>query len=236
MQKFVAILVAAGLLSTGGLAADKPLAWPQFRGPGGSGIADSQKPPLEFGPNKNVKWKVAVPSGVSSPIVAGNNLVLTAFDGGKLYTIAYDRVTGKEAWRAEAPAKQIEPYHKTDGSPAASTPVTDGERIVSYFGSCGLFCYDLSGKELWRHELPTAFTPFDFGTGVSPVLADGLVVLVRDENKDPKILALDLATGKLKWEKKRESKCSFCTPVVWDTPAGKQVVTPGYGKMIANDL
>jgi outer membrane protein assembly factor BamB len=114
--------------------------------------------------------------------------------------------------------------------------VTDGERIVSYFGSCGLFCYDLSGKELWRHELPTAFTPFDFGTGVSPVLADGLVVLVRDENKNPKILALDLATGKLKWEKKRESKCSFCTPVVWDTPAGKQVVTPGYIKMIAYDL
>src|SRR5262249_28668778 len=132
-KKFVAILVATSLLATASLAADKPLAWPQFRGPGGTGVADNQKPPLEFGPNKNLKWKVAVPGGFSSPIIAGNNLVFTAFEGGKLYTIAYDRATGKEAWRAEAPAKQIEPYHKTEGSPAASTPATDGERIVVYF-------------------------------------------------------------------------------------------------------
>ena len=142
-----------------------------------------------------MKWKVPVPSGLSSPIVAGDKLVITAFDGGKLYTIAYNRADGKEAWRAEAPAKQIEAYHKTEGSPAASTPATDGERIVSYFGSCGLFCYDLSGKELWKFEMPPAAMAGNFGSGVSPILADGIVVLVRDETKDSKILALDAATG-----------------------------------------
>ena len=219
-----------------GLAADKPLAWPQFRGPNGSGVADDQKPPVEFGPDKNVKWKVPAPSGLSSPIVAGDKLVLTAFDDGKLYTIAYHRADGKEAWRTEAPAKEIETYFKGEGSPAASTPATDGERIVSYFGSCGLFCYDLAGKELWKYELPTAETMADFGTGTSPIIADGLVVLVRDEAKDPKIIALDAATGSLKWEKPRQSPVSYGTPVVWDGPGGKQVVAAGHGRMIAYDL
>src|SRR5258707_2453086 len=80
-------------------AVDQPLGWPQFRGPGGSGIAEGQKPPIEFGPNKNVKWKIATPSGFSSPIVVGNLLVITAFDSSKLFTIAYDRANGKELWR-----------------------------------------------------------------------------------------------------------------------------------------
>src|SRR6185503_9135756 len=118
--------------------ADKPLAWPRFRGPNGSGVADDQKPPVEFGPDTNVKWKVSVHGGLSSPIVAGDKLVITAFDDGKLYTIAYSCADGKEVWRAAAPAKQIEAYFKAEGSPAASTPATDGQRIVSYFGSCGL--------------------------------------------------------------------------------------------------
>src|SRR5262249_15074183 len=67
-------------------------------------------------------------------------------------------------------------------------------------------------------------------------LVDGMVILVRDEMKDPKIITLDAATGKLKWEKKRQSQSSYSTPVVWDTPAGKQVVAPGHAKMIGYDL
>jgi outer membrane protein assembly factor BamB len=229
-------LLSVGLFAAVGLGADGPLTWPQFRGPRGSGVADGQKPPVEFGPDKNVKWKVPAPAGLSSPVIAGDKLVLTAFDGGKLYTIAYRRADGKEAWRAAAPVKKLEAFHKTEGSPAASTPATDGKRIVSYFGSCGLICYDLSGKELWKYEMPTALTGGGFGSGTSPILVDGTVVLVRDEMKDPKILALDAATGKLRWEKKRESRGSYSTPVVWNTPAGKQVVAPGHAKMIGYDL
>lgn len=210
--------------------------WPQFRGPGGSGVAEKQTPPLEIGPDRNVKWRIDAPSGFSSPIVVGKLLVITAFEDGKLWTVAYDRANGRETWRVSAPAKKIEPYHQTEGSPAASTPTTDGERIVSYFGSCGLFCYDLSGKELWRYEMPTAATPFDFGTGVSPVLADGRVVLVRDENLDPKTIAVDLKSGKLIWETKRESKSGYCTPVVFDAPGGKQFAVGGFGRMIGYDL
>jgi len=235
MVALVEALALVVLLAIGTDAEQSP-AWPQFRGPGGSGVADSQHPPVEIGPDKNVRWKVPVPGGLSSPIVVGDKLVMTAFDDGKLYTIAYNRADGSEAWRAHAPASQLEPYHKTEGSPAASTPVTDGERIVSYFGSCGLFCYDLDGHELWTFEMPPAATVADFGSGVSPILADDVVVLLHDDMKNPKIVALDAASGKPLWEKKRESKSGFGTPAVWNTPAGTQVVAPGYGRMIAYDL
>jgi outer membrane protein assembly factor BamB len=228
-------LIASILLTTTACGAE-PLVWPQFRGPGGSGVAEGQKPPVEVGPEKNVKWKVAAPSGLSSPIVVDDKLVITGFEGGKLFTIAYRRSDGNEAWRAEARAKEIELFHKVEGSPAASTPATDGERIVSYFGSCGLCCYDLAGKELWRFEIPTASTAGNFGSGVSPILVDSTVVLVRDTPKESKIIALDASTGSLKWEKKRQSPSSYATPVVWDTPAGKQVVAAGHARMIAYDL
>lgn len=235
MKGWTALMVAVVFTSVV-RGSNERLVWPQFRGPGGSGVADGQQPPIEFGPDNNVQWKVPVPSGASSPIIVGDKLVVTAFDGGKLYTIAYNRSDGSEAWRAEAPAREIEPYNNTEGSPAASTPATDGERIVCYFGSCGLFCYDVAGNELWKYEMPTAATIWNFGSGVSPVLADGTVVLLRDEMKDPKIVAVDANTGKLKWEKKRQSRAGFCTPVVWDTPAGKQVVAAGFGRMIGYDL
>jgi len=235
MKKLTVLALMVGLAAAG-LGAEKQLAWPQFRGPNGSGVADGQKPPVEFGPDKNVKWKEPAPSGLSSPIVAGDKLVITAFDDGKLYTIAYSRADGNEAWRKDSSAKQIETYSKTEGSPAASTPVTDGQRIVSYFGSCGLVCYDLAGNELWKFELKPAATAGDFGSGVSPILADGTVVLVRDEKNDSKVLALDAATGERKWEQKRLSPASYCTPVVWDTPSGKQVVAAGHARMVGYDL
>ncbi|MEX2318073.1 MAG: PQQ-binding-like beta-propeller repeat protein [Pirellulales bacterium] len=234
MSRAVAVL-AISVFCTVGQAAES-LVWPQFRGPGGSSVADGVRPPVEIGPDKNVRWKVAVPSGASSPIVVGDKLVLTALENERLYTIAYDRANGSEAWRAVAPARELEAYHKTEGSPAASTPATDGERIVSYFGSCGLVCYDLAGKQLWTVTMPPAKTMGDFGSGVSPILADGLVVLLRDEMNDPKILAVDVKTGDIKWEKKRKSQCGYSTPAVWDTPAGKQIAAAGFGEMTGYDL
>src|SRR5262245_9928357 len=235
MKNFIAFVSVAWFAAVS-LGADEPLSWPRFRGPNGSGVADDQKPPVEFGPEKNVKWKVPVPPGISSPIVAGNLLVVTAFEDGKLFTIAYRRADGQEAWRTQAPAKSIEGFHKTESSPAASTPATDGKRIVSYFGSCGVFCYDLSGKRLWKYELPTDGTAGDFGTGVSPIVEGGTVVLVRDEMKGSRILALDAASGSRQWEQKRSSPASWCTPIVWNTPDGRQVAAAGHARMIGYDL
>jgi outer membrane protein assembly factor BamB len=84
--------------------------------------------------------------------------------------------------------------------------------------------------------MPPAATAGDFGSGASPIIVDGMVVLVRDETKDPKILALDATSGSLKWEQKRQSKVSYCTPVVWNTPAGKQIAAAGHARMIGYDL
>jgi outer membrane protein assembly factor BamB len=228
-------VVLLGVVDSLGVGAGE-LPWPQFRGSAGAGVATEANLPVEIGPDKNVKWKVAVPGGLSSPIVAGELLVLTAFEDDKLLTITYRRDDGAEAWRREAPAKQIEKYYAVEGSPAASTPATDGERIVSYFGSCGLVCYNLAGDELWKYELPPVVLAGNFGSGVSPIVADGAAILVRDETKDAKILAVDVAPGKLRWETKRQSPVSYCTPVVWETPAGKQIVAAGHARMAAYDL
>src|SRR4051812_27744411 len=116
MRLVIAVVVCASL-ATAVRCGAQTLAWPQFRGPNGSGVAEGQKPPVEIGPDKNLKWKVPVPHGLSSPIAVGKDLlVLTAFEDGKLYTIAYKRADGKEVWRKEAPAKKIEPYYKKGGS------------------------------------------------------------------------------------------------------------------------
>jgi outer membrane protein assembly factor BamB len=235
MRRFFSLLVLASVVQSS-QAAENSLAWPQFRGPNGSAAADTAHPPTELGPDKNVKWKTAVPSGISSPIVIGDLVVITAYDDGKLLTIAYARADGGEAWRADAGAKLIEKFHKTEGSPAASTPATDGQRIVSYFGSCGLIAYDKAGKELWRYEMPPAGTAGEFGSGVSPIVVEGLVILVRDQVQDAKIVAVDVATGKLRWEQKRQSPTSYSTPVVWDTPAGKQVAVAGHARLVGYDL
>src|SRR5262249_3958095 len=82
----------------------------------------------------------------------------------------------------------------------------------------------------------TAVTAGNSGTGSSPIVTDGAVIVVRDDLKGSKIIALDAATGKPKWQKARLSPASYSTPVVWDTPKGKQVVVAGHARLIAYDL
>jgi hypothetical protein len=103
MSKLITLMLLM-MISAPGKCAESTLSWPRFRGPNGSGIATDAKPPIEIGPTKNVKWQVRAPSGLSSPIIAGEKIVLTALDGDKLYTIAYRRSDGTEVWRANRPS------------------------------------------------------------------------------------------------------------------------------------
>ena len=230
-------LLTAIVLSTALPAFAADAKWPRFRGLDGSGVADGAKPPVEFGPGKNVLWQVATPSGPSSPCIWNDRIFLTAYDGGKLWTLCLDRTTGKELWRRDAGAEKIEAFMPNQGSPAAATPATDGERVVVYFGSCGLIAYDFSGKELWRHALPCAETNNDFGSGTSPILADGLAFLVRDLKADSSVLALDAATGKQVWKTARPGMFTgYSTPVVWTHGGHRELVAPGGLAMKSYDL
>ncbi len=211
--------------------------WPRFRGGNGSGVADGAKPPVEFGPGKNELWKVSAPPGASSPCVWGGKIFLTAFDGGKLWTICYDAASGKELWKRDAGATKIEAFLAGQGSPAASTAATDGERVVVYFGSVGLIAYDFAGTELWRHALPVAETNNDFGSGASPIIKDGLVILVRDLKSDSAVIALDVTTGKLAWKTARPGMATgYSTPMVWEHDGVKEIIAPGGLMMKAYDL
>ncbi len=198
--------------------------WPQFRGPGGLGIGTG-KPPVEFGPDKNVVWKAEVPHGHSSPCIWGMRLFLTGLDNGKLVTLCLDRADGRELWRVVAPAEKIEPTHRI-GSPAAPTPCTDGERLYVYFGSFGVLAYDFTGKEVWRKALPVPVV--EFGTGASPILADGKVIIANDQDVGSCLLALDSRTGAEAWRVERpEFRRSFSSPFLWRHDGIEELVLAG---------
>lgn len=207
-----------------------------FRGPNGSGVAPEARPPARFGPSENVAWSLPVPDAPSSPCVWGRRVFLTTFAEGRLETWAVDAETGRKVWAAAAPAGKLEEFHGTEGSPAASTPVTDGRRVVSYFGSVGVIAYDFEGREVWRHALPTAQTAGNFGTGTSPILVGNRVILNRDVLRESRILALDLETGKPVWETPRpDSPTSYGTPVVWNRDGQTELVVGGTLSMKAYD-
>jgi len=210
--------------------------WPQFRGPNCSGVSESAKPPTNITPT-NALWHVEVPWSPSSPCVWGNRIFLTTIDNGELQTRCYDRKTGRQLWSRIVKPEKLEIYHASEGSPAASTPATDGQRVVSYFGSFGFLCHDFSGKELWRHPLPLVDSPGGFGSGTSPAIFGNHVVLLRDQNQGSTVMALDVRTGKTKWETPRpEAFGSFGTPIVWKHGSVQELVTPGSLRLQSYDL
>lgn len=233
LGKFVALAITLAQLNA--FSADSN--WPQFRGPNSSGVADTQKPPTHFGPGTNEVFKVAVPSGASSPCIWGDRIFLSAFDQGKLVTLAYNAHDGKLLWRREAPSEKIESVLPNEGSPAASTPCTDGERVYSYFGSSGLFVYTLAGEPVWDYKHPTAEHTGGFGTGTSPVVHKGVVLLNRDMLRGSHFLALRADNGKELWRANRpEFASSWTTPAVREHNGATEVIVAGAQQIKAYDL
>src|SRR5262249_7640425 len=194
--------------------------WPQFRGPGGLGVADGKKLPVQFGPKQNLLWKTPLPPGHSSPCVWGDRIFVTTFDKAakKLETICLSRGDGKILWRRPAPAEKIEVVHAA-GSPAVATPVTDGERVYVYFGSYGILCFSFAGEEIWKVPLPLATSVQ--GTGASPVLAGELLLLHREFRPEPCLMAVDRRKGVIAWKTPFKLASfggppdGYATPVVW---------------------
>jgi outer membrane protein assembly factor BamB len=209
--------------------------WPQFRGPGGAGLArEGMKLPTQIGPAKNVVWKTALPPGHSSPCVWGDRIFLTGFDKKtkKLETLCLDREKGQILWRQTVPAKKLEKIDKSN-SPAASTPATDGKRVYVYFGSYGLLCYNFAGKEQWKK--PLAASNVRFGSGTSPALA-GDLLLVKTQGGASSLLALDPRTGDQVWKKSLPFDAGYSLPALWQQGKTTEVVVHGSGGIRAYDL
>ena len=223
------------LLTANAVDAQTPR-WPQFRGVDGQAIASDAKPlPADFGVAKNVRWKTRAPEGWSSPCIWGDRIFLTAFDRQtqKLETLALDRTSGKILWRQIAPAEKIERVYNVN-SPASSTPASDGERVVVYFGSYGLLCYDFAGKELWRRPLgpPRA----GFGSATSPMFA-GDLILLNGQGKDSHLLAVKKQSGETVWTTEGTPFASdYPVPMLWKQGQTTEVIVPARGGLITFDL
>ncbi|MBP7949334.1 MAG: PQQ-binding-like beta-propeller repeat protein [Verrucomicrobiales bacterium] len=229
-----ALIMAAFSASQTALAADEIGArWPQFRGPGGSGIGSGDFP-THFGPDNNVVWKTAAPEGHSSPCIWNGKIFLTGFSEGKLETLCLDRNDGRVLWR-----RHIEPGSIERGAPlshpATATTATDGERVCVYFGSFGLAAYDFEGVELWRKPLPIPVT--QHGAGTSPVLAGDLLILNRDQDVGSHLLAVNKRNGQTVWQTERPGfHRGFSTPLPWPPEKPEQIIVPGSLRLVSYGL
>lgn len=235
--------------------------WPQWRGPLGTGVAPTAKPPIEWSEEKNIRWKVALPGrGHSTPIVWGEHVfVTTAVPYGEtlaplidtapgshdnvlvtqhheFVVMALTRADGKIRWqRSLRIALPHEGGHHT-GSLASASPVTDGERLYVFFGSYGLYCLKLDGTLLWHKDLGRMQTKHGHGEGASPVLYGNTLVLNWDHSGQSFIIALDSRTGILRWRLERDEVSSWSTPIITSHAGRSQLIVNGTAKVRSYDL
>ena len=210
--------------------------WPQFRGPNAAGLSDETKLPLEFGPDRNVVWKTAVPPGHSSPSVAGDKIFLTAIENDKLFTIALDRATGKILWRREAPRPRKQEIERPANGPASASPVSDGRNVYAFFADFGLLAYGPDGNELWCMPLGPFNNPF--GHGASPILAGGTLLMNCDQDTNSFLIAVDKNSGRVLWRTERpHAQRGYATPVLYQPQSGNsQVIVAGSYRLSGYDL
>jgi len=208
--------------------------WPQFRGPTGQGVSDEHNLPLNWSETQNVRWKTAIPGrGWSSPVIQGERIWLTTAteDGRSLRAIAVDLNSGAiqkdiELFRLKSPRLM-----NAKNSFASPTPVIEGDRVYLHFGAYGTACITQAGEILWKTKLE--YDNGQHGPGGSPVLYDDLLIVSCDGLEQQFVVALDKATGKVRWKKMREGYQAYTTPLVVSLPSGDQVISPGAFQAIA---
>jgi outer membrane protein assembly factor BamB len=240
------------LLGIGLSAAD----WPQFRGPGGTGVSEEKGLPDTWDSKTNILWTREVPGrGWSSPIVWQGRVILTSavsaageeppkkglYMGGEKkeppadvhrYVVScYDHATGRPLWeRTVHEGKPSTPKH-VKNTFASETPATDGESIYALFGNVGLFALDLKGKTLWSKVWPPVRTRMGWGLAASPVVHEGRVYVVNDNEDRSFIEALDAKKGDTIWRVERDEKSNWATPCIWRNEKRVEIVTAGTGKV-----
>ncbi len=230
------------------VAAESPASdqnWPAFRGAGGMGISSAKNLPLEWGTDKNIAWKAALPgAGASSPVVFGDRIYLTAYSGFfvpgqdgkkddlKRHLIALKRIDGTTVWDQAVPAKLPEEDRIRDHGFAANTPAVDASGIYVFFGKTGVFCFSHDGKQKWQADVGSK--THGWGTSSSPVIY-GDLLFINASVESESLVALNRSTGKEVWRASgiRES---WNTPVVVTDKSGrKELIVAMQGKVLAFD-
>ncbi len=194
------LTLSASLALAASLASVTAADWPAWRGPAANGISTEKHLPLHWSTNQNVRWQVSLPEkGNSTPIVSGKRVLLTqAVQKEQRRTVmCFDRRDGRLLWQSGT--KWSEPEAGGDANPPCTpSPVTDGKRVVAWFGSAGVFCYDLDGRELWHRDLGRQ--THGWGYASSPVLHGNLCLLNFGPGERSFLIALDVRTGQTVWQ------------------------------------
>jgi outer membrane protein assembly factor BamB len=211
--------------------------WPRLRGPDGQGTTFDTELPLHWGPNENVAWKVDIPGrGNSSPIVWDDRIFITtaSADGKERKIVCYARPDGKLLWQATAPASAARESLYTKNTFASSTAVTDGQRVIAFFGNGGLLCVDFDGHQQWHVDL--GLFPTMHGPGTSPVLYKDVVICIQYQTRGKSLFAaFDKRTGARLWQQERENAACWSTPVVVRIGDRDQLVYNGSGLIAGHE-
>ena len=238
--------------------------WHQWRGPHANGVAPHGEPPVEWSEQQNVAWKVRIPGhGTSTPIIWGDKLfVLSSIKTDRVdpklpkpedqpkrpfgikfpntvhqfAVMCLDRRTGETLWQETATETIPHQGHHNDNNFASASPTTDGKRLFAWFGSAGLFCYDLNGKLLWQRDLGKVNTRLSFGEGCSPVVHGNRLIINRDNESDSYVEVLDVETGNTVWKVDRDESSAWATPLVVEAAGATQVITNASNRVRSYDL
>jgi outer membrane protein assembly factor BamB len=197
--------------------------WTRFRGPNGTGVSNDKGVPVKW-TKENILWKTPIPGvGYGSPIVSKGKVFLqsAAQDGTSRSLICVDATSGKILWAQKMPGTKAH-IHKLN-SRASSTPASDGERVYSLFwdgSDITLFAHDFDGKLVWKHPLGR-FTS-QHGAGGSPIVHDGKLIFVNDQDGSSAVICLDAQTGKQIWKQVRKPfRACYSTPFIMPSSEGK---------------
>lgn len=205
--------------------------WPWWRGPERNGVAEAgQDPPVEFGPERNVRWVAEVPGrGHGSPTVVGDRVFLAVADEAAQVQslLCLDRDTGKRRWITAIHEGGF-PETNKKASHASSTPACDGERVFINFvngGAAHVTALSLEGEILWRHRV-CDYTVHQ-GYGSSPAIHGRLVIVAADNKSGGAVVGLDRKDGALAWKIERPKLPNYCSPVVLEIGGRDQLVMQG---------
>ena len=222
-----------------GLVAAPALAgWPQFRGPGGQGLAELANPPLRWSEDENVRWKTPIPGlGWSSPVVLEGMVWMTAAtdSGRSLRAVAVCADSGELLHDIEVFRLPGAPFIHRKNSHASPTPVLEPDRVYVHYGAQGTAALDFSCAVVWRNQ-EHAYQHGN-GTGGSPVVWENLLIFTCDGTDRQFVAALDKRSGKTAWTAERcNSRMSFSTPLLIPRgDGGSQLVAPGGDMAVSYD-